>query len=506
MKPWLRSRAALRWVALGLVIGAVSGGLAVAFEETLLFGTHLLLGLAGYQPATLAGDPGGFHPATAFAHPWAIPLIAGAGALAAAALVFWVAPETQGHGTDAAISAIHHAPSGLRARATAVKMLASAVTIGSGGSGGSEGPTAQIAATAASVLARRLRLTPEDARTAVTTGLAAGVGAIFRAPLGGAMLGVELLYRDDMDPSMLVPCLIASFVSYLEFGAVFGFAPMFGRQAAGLGLPGQLVTYAVLGLAAGGLGRLYSFTFYKAAAWFGTWRVPRAVRPGIAGLATGLIGLAVPGVLGTGYGTIQDLLEPHRVAQMSVLVLLAIPVAKIAATSLSIGSGGSGGVFGPGLVMGAGLGAALWRILEPTGLVPASPAPMIIVGMAACLGSAAHAPISIVLIAAETTGSIAMVAPAGLAVALAVLVVGRETLYRSQPVRRGQAAAAATAATVPRDGQPPGPGEPGGPAADPAPPVLDTGVPEFGAPETGVPEPGAPAPAAAGAPRLSRRR
>ena len=79
MKPWLRSRAALKWVALGLVIGAVSGGLAVAFEETLLFGTHLLLGLAGYQPATLAGDPGGFHPATAFAHPWAIPLIAGAG-------------------------------------------------------------------------------------------------------------------------------------------------------------------------------------------------------------------------------------------------------------------------------------------------------------------------------------------------------------------------------------------------------------------------------------------
>ena len=114
------------------------------------------------------------------------------------------------------------------------------------------------------------------------------------------MLGVELLYRDDMDPSMLVPCLIASFVSYLEFGAVFGFAPCSGGRRGGLGLPGSWSPMRSSAWPPAAWAGWYSFTFYKAAAWFGTWRVPRAVRPGIAGLATGLIGLAVPGVLGTG--------------------------------------------------------------------------------------------------------------------------------------------------------------------------------------------------------------
>ncbi len=134
-----------------------------------------------------------------FTRPWALPLVVGLGALLGAILVFRFAPEAEGHGTDAAISAVHHNPRGIRFRAVIVKIVASALTIGSGGSGGREGPTGQISAGFASLLARELDLSPADARIAVVTGIGSGIGAIFGAPLGGAVLATEILYRDDFD-------------------------------------------------------------------------------------------------------------------------------------------------------------------------------------------------------------------------------------------------------------------------------------------------------------------
>ena len=360
-----------------------------------------------------------------------------AGALIAAVFVYRVAPETHGHGTDVAIQSINTAPRRIRLRSWPVRLIGSAITIGSGGSGGSEGPTAQMSAAIASQAARWMKLDEADARKAVTAGLASGVGAIFRAPLGGAMLGVELLFRDDADPGMLVPSMIASFVAYLEFGAVFGFTPMFGHQLGfAMAFSTQLLAFPVLGICAGLLAKLYCWFFYAASDWFAKLRGPRPLRVGAAGLAVGFLGLVVPGVLGTGYGTIQDVMSPDRVAHLSLLLLLAMPLAKLLATSLSVGSGGSGGVFGPGLVIGATAGAALWRIAEPLGWAPSSPAPLVIVGMAACLGAAARAPIAITLIAIETTGNFSLLAPATIAVPLAVIIVGKQTLYRSQPETR----------------------------------------------------------------------
>jgi len=430
-----------KWIPLSVAIGAVSGLMAIAFNGSLQLCTRWLLGAAGYQPATVAGDAGGFHLASGFARPWAIPLMAAAGAFAAAVLVRWTAPEAEGGGTDVAIRSINNAPSMMRLRVVPVKLIASAITIGSGGSGGSEGPPAQIAATTASFLARRLRMDYHDARIAATTGLAAGVGAIFRAPLGGAMLGVELLFRKGTEPVMAVPSLIASAVAYAEFGAVYGYTPMFGHLVGGgLGAPAGLLAFPVLGLCCGLLARLYSVTFYGVSMLFAKWRVWRPIRPGIAGLATGALGLAVPGVLGTGYGTIQYVMSPQRALHLSLIVLLAMPFAKILATSMSIGSSGSGGIFGPGMVVGATAGALLWR-LAPHGLVPASPALLVAVGMAACLGAAAHAPAAIILIAAETCANPWVLVAALLAVPVAVAVMGSDSLYRSQPMTRAQLAA-----------------------------------------------------------------
>jgi len=432
------------WIVYSAGTGAVSGAMAIAFYFCVDLATRWLLGSAGYHPATFAAQPGGFHVASGFSWPWLIPLLTGAVAFAAAVLVYRTAPETVGHGTDVAIRAINNAPTGMRLRAMPVKMIASAATIGAGGSAGSEGPTAQMAATTASAIARLLRLDYRDARTLVTAGLAAGVGAIFRAPLGGAMLGVELLFRRDRELAMLVPSLIASIVAYAEFGAVYGYAPMFGHvPGMGLTLSAQLVLFPVLGAACGLLARGYAKAFYWTEGLFGRLRIWRPLRVGAGGVLAGALGLAVPGVLGTGYGTIQYVFSGDRVMSLSLLVLIAMPFAKIVGTSLTVGSGGSGGVFGPGMVAGATMGALLWRlaVLAGIGVAPASPALLAAVGMAACLGAAIRAPVAITLIAAETTRSLWVLPAALLAVPIAVAFMGGESLYHAQPRDRAELAA-----------------------------------------------------------------
>ena len=174
---WLAGASYLqKWLALGALIGAMAGTGAIVFYEALVAATHLFLGvLAGYHVPTPTGEGG--HPASAsFARPWALPLVVGFGALLGAVVVFRFAPDAEGHGTDAAISAVHHNPRSIRFRTVIVKIVASALTIGSGGSGGREGPTGQISAGFASLLARELDLSPADARTAVATGIGSGIG------------------------------------------------------------------------------------------------------------------------------------------------------------------------------------------------------------------------------------------------------------------------------------------------------------------------------------------
>ena len=432
-----------KWLILGTLIGVVAGLGAVVFYEGLDAATHWILGrVGGYTPAGTAGE-GGAGVASGFARPWAIPLVVGGGGLLAGLLVFGLAPEAEGHGTDAAINAVHTNPKGVRPRSIVVKLVASMLTIGSGGSGGREGPTAQISAGFGSVLARAINLTPADSRICVATGIASGIGAIFRAPLGGALLGVELLYRDDVEIEALIPSVVATAVAYGVFAAVTGgLQPIFGvHVAVGVDHLWQFGLFALLGLLCGVGGRAYARCFYAMTAWFGRWPLPRALRPAVAGVVVGLMGLAVPGVLGTGYGQIQAELDPHRLTAISLWVVLLLPAAKIVATSLSIGSGGSGGIFGPGLVIGAGVGAALWRLLDMAGLVPHDSAAFVIIGMMAAFGSIAHAPLAVTIMVAEMTGNLALLAPAMLAVAVAVAVVGDATIYRSQLRRRSDSPA-----------------------------------------------------------------
>ncbi len=439
LKDWNYLR---KWLVLGVSIGVVAGLGAIAFIFALEATTKLFLEtIGGYEPPLPIGE-GNRLAAGHFTRPWAIPLIVGFGGLVSGILVFWFAPEAEGHGTDAAIAAVHHNPRGIRARVTLIKLLASAATIGSGGSAGREGPTAQISAGFGSLLARRLELSPQDARIAVAVGIGSGIGSIFRAPLGGAVLGSEILYRDDLEPDALFPSLVASVVGFSIFGAVEGFDPIFGTlHAAVFSHPVQLLYYAVLGVVAGILGRLYARGFYFTVGL--RQRLPGAamLKPAVAGLAVGLIGLGVPAALGTGYGWVQRGMR-DGLPDTALWIVLAIPLVKILATSLSIGSGGSGGIFGPGMVIGGFTGLGVWQVLH--GLapgMPASPAPFMVVGMIACFGSVAHAPLALIIMVAEMTGSLALLPPAMLAIGLAALVVGEDTIYESQLRSRADAPA-----------------------------------------------------------------
>jgi H+/Cl- antiporter ClcA len=433
-----------KWLVLGSVVGVIAGLGAVVFYEALRLATYVFLQvLAGYTIPQPAGE-GGRIASSYFARPWAIPLIAGVGALAGAILVFAVAPEAEGHGTDAAIAAVHHNPRGVRMRTVFVKIVASALTIGSGGSGGREGPTGQISAGFGSFLARYLDLSPSDARITVASGIGSGIGSIFGAPLGGAVLATEILYRDDFEVEALLPSFIASIVGYAVWGSFEGFGPLFGYVGNyHLTSATQLVWFGVIGIVGGLVGLLYAKGFYGMSAFFSRMTIPRWVRPAIGGLIVGCIALAIPEVLGTGYGWIQAGLG-NQLLHIPLWIVLILPFARIATTGLSIGSGGSGGIFGPGMVIGAFVGAAVWRLLEP--VVPSlghDPAPYVIVGMMACFGSISRAPLAVMLMVAEMTGTLSLIVPAMLAVGLATLIVRRndDTIYRSQLRSRAESPA-----------------------------------------------------------------
>jgi CIC family chloride channel protein len=402
--PWsgpssLRStRYLLKWLALGTLIGIVAGLGAVLFQRGIALATDLFLGeLVGYHPPAPVGE--GSSARIDPERPWLLPLVLAFGGLLSGLIVFRFAPEAEGHGTDATIDAIHHKRSLLRARVPPIKLVASAITIGSGGSGG----------------------------------MGAGIGAIFRAPLGGALMAAEILYLHDLEVQVLIPALIASIVGYSVYGLIEGFEPIFGSYA-GLVFddPVTLLWYALLGILAGLFGLLYARVFYGTAGAFHRLRLPRELKPALGGFLVGIMGIWVLGSLHTGYGWVQIAMtdEPKTLPPWLVL---ALPFAKILATSLSIGSGGSGGIFGPGMVIGGMLGAAFWRLGEGVlPHMPASPAPFVIVGMMALFGGIAHAPFAVMLMVAEMTGNLSMLAPAMVAVALSSALVGDETIYKAQ--------------------------------------------------------------------------
>ncbi len=421
-----------KWLLISGSIGIVAGLGAVAFYSAIELCTHLFLGrIVGYLPPSPLGE--GAPILVQMARPWLLPLVTAFGGLLSGIIVSKFAPEAEGHGTDSAIDAIHHKQGFVRARIPAIKLIASAVTIGSGGSGGREGPAAQISAGFGSLMGKWLGLEVQNRRIAVAAGIGSGIGAIFKAPLGGAVLAAEILYIHDLEVEALIPALIASIVGYSVFCSFYGFTPIFGGQSnLSFSNPIQLIYYAALGVACGVFGILYSRSFYGVARFSHRVRIPDWSKPAIGGLLVGLMGLVIPGALHMGYGWVQIAMGKEMLG-LPLWVILVLPVAKIVATSLSIGSGGSGGIFGPGMVIGGMLGASFWRLFH--GILPgmpAEPSSFVIIGMISMFGGIAHAPLAVMLMVAEMTGNLSLLAPAMVAVAVSSALVGNNTIYRSQ--------------------------------------------------------------------------
>jgi CIC family chloride channel protein len=448
-----------KWLILGIAIGIIAGLGAVTFYLALDYTGKFLLGyVGGYHIPKPFGD-GGQPGSAGFVRPWAIPLVTFGGALVSAWIVAKFAPEAEGHGTDSAIEAVHNDPRAIRGRAIVVKTIASALTIGSGGSGGREGPAAQISAGFGSLITRWLNLSDTDGRISVSLGIGSGIGAIFGAPLGGAVLAASIVYREDFDYKVLVPGFITSATAYSVFGSILGFEPLFGYVAADFRFeqPAILVWFVVLGIIAAAFGYLYARIFYGTVSVTATLPGNKIVKPALGGLLVGLLALAIPQVLASGYGWAQKAADTSTLLSIPLWIVLLLPLAKIVATSLSIGTGGSGGIFGPGVVIGAFVGAAIWRLGHDIGLpgLPAGPGLFVVVGMMACFGSVAHAPLAVMIMVAEMTGSFSVIPCALVAVGIAYLLISRTpvSIYKAQQLNRDTAAAqrvARAAHEVPR--------------------------------------------------------
>ena len=399
----------------------VAGGLgAQLFVWILNFTERLLLvGIAGYQPP----EPGSLNPQSIVGSwgLWLIPLVTTLGGLLSGILVYTFAPEAEGHGTDAAVEAFHFKGGRVRPIVPLIKVFASAITIGSGGAAGREGPTAQISVGVGSMLADLLRLPDEERRILVLAGMAAGLAAIFRSPLGMAIFSVEILYSGmAFETEALIYTVVASVVAYAVNGLFVGWSPIFlFPQTVHFTQPIALVGYAILGVVAGIVGAIEAPIFYGIRDLFRALKIPNHVKPAIGGLLMGLLALVVPETISTGYGWVQKAMTGDYIGWSLIFLALA----KILAMSLTISSGGSGGVFGPNVYIGGMVGA--WVAFVADHFIPGAgfnTAAFAVVGMAAVFAGTARVPIATLIMVAEMTGGYGLIVPSMLATTIAFVV------------------------------------------------------------------------------------
>jgi CIC family chloride channel protein len=351
------------------------------------------------------------------------------GGLIVGPLITRFAPEAKGHGVPEVMAAIIRKGGFIRPRVAYVKALASAITIGSGGSVGREGPIIQIGSSVGSTLGYLLRLPPRTMRTFVACGAAGGIAAAFNAPIAGSLFAVEIILG-DFGFIQLAPIVTSSVMATVVSRGLEGDFAAFGVPKYALVNPLELVPYVGLGLLCGLAAVLFIVTLDWLEELFDhRLRFPEWGKPMLGGLCIGLIGLAYPHVFGLGYDVIDLALH----GQLPLLMLAVLAVVKLLATSITLASGGSGGIFTPSLFMGAMLGGVVGRIanaFQPE--LTASSGAYSLVGMAAMVGAATHAPITAIVIIFELTNDYKIILPLMISTIIAVITahaLKRESIY-----------------------------------------------------------------------------
>jgi CIC family chloride channel protein len=404
-----------RLVLDSLLLGVVGAVAAQAFIFFLGASQHLFLGeLAGYKMPVLPSE-GGTLTETIGSHGlWLIPLVVALGGLICGLMIYIIAPDAEGHGTDTAAEAFLDRGGYIRPLITPLKTIASIVTIGAGGSAGREGPTALLAAGIGSMYGTYQKRSDDERRLLLLIGMAAGLSAVFRTPIGAAIFAIEVLYDDmEFETGALLYTILASVVAYTLNGLMVGWDPLF-RVPADLGVPSgfDYVEYAILGIVGGMVGAILPLTFYTIRDTFHRLPIMPHFKPAIGGLIVGLIALELPQVLGGGYGWIQEAID----GDLTLKIMLALVFAKILTMSFTVGSGGSGGILVPSMFVGGMLGGVFASLFHQPY------AAFVIVGMAAVFSGAARVPIATLFMVTEMTGGYHLLTPAALVVTLSYLI------------------------------------------------------------------------------------
>ncbi len=412
--------------------------------------------LTGYVPLRAAGEGilGEVATRTHF-RPWLLLVFPAFGALLAGIISTRLAPETLGGGSDAIIEAFHQHRGIVRKRVAFVKAVVSILTLGMGGSGGREGPTMQMGGAIGSFVGQALRVTDRERRILLVAGTAAGMAAVFRTPLGAALLAVEVLHRDDFETDALVPAVLASVVSYSTFIAFFGERTLFAHARTYPFTPVHLPLYALMALLVSIVASAFLSTMRLVQGMTARVRVPAWCKPGLGGLALGvfatpvivLIGphLGQPGqgmgILGGGYGAAQIAItgaDWFPLGWRGAEILGLLGAVKIIATCLTVGSGGSAGDFGPSLVIGGLFGGAFGQAAQVLFHDPRiDPGAFALVGMGTFYGGLAHVPIASLVMTCELAGSYDLLVPLMLAEGIAFVALRNRSLYHAQvPTKR----------------------------------------------------------------------
>jgi len=369
---------------------------------------------------------------------WTVALLPVVGGLAIGLIVHFFIGEERHHGVAGIMEAVALGGGRLRYGRIPAKAVAAAVSIGSGASVGPEDPSVQIGSNLGSMLGQLLRLSDERVRSLVAAGAAGGIAAAFNAPIAGVFFALEIVLG-EFSGNVFGVVVLASVISAVFTQAVSGVQPAFRVPAYAFNSAWELPLYLGLGLLAGPISALYIRALYWAHDSFHRWsNAPRWIKTASAGLAVGIVGIFLPRVFGVGYDTIEAILGGEHLA---VTLLLAVMIAKLILTPVSIGGGFQGGVFAPSLFLGATLGAAYGVVAAQ--LFPAlriEPPAFAMVGMAAVLAGAVHAPLTAILLLFEMTHDYRIILPLMFAVAVSLIVSKRlqsDSVYVLGLARKG---------------------------------------------------------------------
>ncbi|WP_428562513.1 MAG: chloride channel protein [Solidesulfovibrio sp. DCME] len=425
----------MRWLGLGVVAGVGSGILACLFYLGLEHLTAFLqIRLAGLSLPHPSGESL-VHATTGPYRPWLIPVFTTAVGLITGFLATRFIPEAMEgatDGTDAMIKAFHQNAGLIRPLVPLVKGLTAIATIASGGSAGQEGPISQLGAGLGSFIGQWLRLTARQRRILLLAGAAGGLGAIFRAPLGGAITAVEVLYAEDFEAEAMLPAVVSAVVAHTLFSFFFGHDAILDTPSYVFENPLELPFYLVLALTVSLAARVFIRTFFFFKFRIFGWirqRFGLTLPMVVGGLAMGLFGMHYPQFLSGGYGW----LELSVNGQLGLGFLAGLFCGKVLATSLTVGSGLSGGMFAPALFLGGSAGGMVGQVghmLAPD--IVTQPGGYTLVGMATFFAGVAHAPIGPLIMVSEITQGYGLLAPLMLCSAVALVLCDDIHLYENQ--------------------------------------------------------------------------